>query len=697
MKIGRSAFFAFLLPLTYISIDAQVLWEPVKTPGRVPVWQIVRFEDTYLLKAETGLYRSANEGQTWEFCGETAPFDGYLAAIDSAMLLHANPNNGLYVSTDAGLTWQMIWHNAPPASTGLTANQSYIFYATANGIYRYPINGGGASAILHFPTYQQFASVKMTNGKLWASSNNKLLMSDDNGDNWHEIAVVPNLRCFQPHGDTVLVATSNELLHSENNGQSWGIFDSFLSPIQQLDWQNGCWLALSSEFPVLWSGDGGQTWLPPTTGPFPDYGVEGVVKNGHLWLVASHLGGVLRSPNNGEYWLASTTGITSASPYPPEWLERAGDFLIFNIGFTHLLHSEDNNWFMPLPTSSYDPLLRIVQHKDSYYALSMWGSIFQQELANPYRWIKRSSGYLYNSVFGHGLSTRLHDLGDRMIVTETYDEPDAVYQSLNGGSSWLKVGELPFGARSIKAFDQRLYCLTDDLKCLSSADAGATWTSAGEGLPATWSNDARLDARPGGLLFFDENKMYARTETGQPFFHVPMPTEAISDRIWDADIHNGLLLAATDAGVYSTADWGKSWALIGVNLPEQDFSNAYIRLHQNLAYLLLPKSSVPLWKTGLPLTDIKEVPQKNTVAISPNPSFVETNVVIGLPPAFARENENVEVKIYDAKGALVVSFLLEAMNLDGKIIFEQALLCRGVYHVQIRTGSKIANGKLLKI
>lgn len=695
IKSSASFVFHFLL-LVCTNTDAQVLWEPVNIPGRVPVWQIARSENAYLLKSETGIYRSIDEGKTWEFCAQTAPTDGYLVSIDDAMLIHANPGNGLFVSSDAGVSWQMIWYGVPAASTGLAASETHIFYATVNGIYRYPKSGGPPSTVLQFPLYQQFANVKVSGNNIWASSNSKLFRSADNGGNWLEIAALSNFRCFQPHGDTVLVALQNALIRTDNNGQDWTTIDNFSGAMQQLYWQDGCWLALTTETPVLWSGDGGQTWSPPATGPFPNYNVTGVVKNGPLWLVASHLGGVFRSPNNGEYWIVNTTGLQSTPVYPPEWLDCTGDFLMYNIGFTHLSYGEDNTWFMPLPTSAYDPFLRVVQHKDSYFALSLWGSIFQQESGNPYGWVKRSSGYQYNSTFGYGLSTQLHDLGDRMAVTETYADPDAVYQSTNGGLSWPEVGELPLGAYSMEAFSKRLYCLTDGYNCLSSSDVGASWIFAGEGLPALWSDAARLCARSGGLLFIDEKQMYIRTETEQSFFHIPMPNEAIS-RVWDADVHDGQLVVATDAGIFITTDWGNTWTTITAELPEQDFSNAHIRFHQGFVYLLLPDFPEPLWRYELPLTNIAETLQENGVILFPNPLPEGATVRIKPACALIQEKESVDVQVFDCQGKNVVSMFLQTAGYSDEISLGRVALFRGVYYVRVRAGNKMASCKLVKI
>ncbi|MBV6438700.1 MAG: hypothetical protein EPGJADBJ_00324 [Saprospiraceae bacterium] len=685
--------FPFLLLV--LNANSQLEWYPVNLPGRVPVWQIVRSGDVYVLKAETGIYRSPDEGQTWNLCAETAPADGYLTATNTGSLLHAFPGNGLLISNDEGTTWQELSANVPAAANGLAANSTYIFYATANGIYRYLNTGGGPANVLHFSTYQQFANVKESAGIVWACSNDVLFKSTDNGNNWIEVASIPEIRSFQPNGDTIMLATSDALWRSDNGGSDWLTLDNFSGTAQQLDWQEGYWLALTTETPVLWSTDGGQNWFPPATGPFPDYSVTDVVKNGPLWLVSSQLGGVFRSPNNGEYWIVSTTGLESSAVYSPEWIDCAGEFLMFNTGFTYLSCDGGDIWFMPLPTSAYDPFQRVVWHKNSHFALSLWGSIFQQELGNPYGWVKRSGGYLYNSTFGYGLTTRLYDLGDRMAVTGKYAAPHLVYQSTNGGLSWPEVGELPQDALSVAAFNERLYCLTSGYDCQSSADAGASWTPAGEGLSETWTDASRLCIRSGMLFFLDEDKFYLRSETEQLFLQIPLPA-GMTGRLWDADCVDGMIWIATDGGIFSSADWGNNWIFASENLTGMDFSKAQLRYHKGSVFVLLPASQPPLWKAAFPSSRAKEPVEKSAFSLFPNPLPDGVPLTVKPKANFIKGNENFELQVYDLQGKIVLSS--HAYTTGGQeMIIEMDDLTPGIYHVQVHFENWVANRKLLKM
>lgn len=692
----KPGFFFPLLLCAFLTSNAQTFWESLNVPGRVSVWQLVRCGDTYILKAETGLYRSVDPGQAWAYCAATAPTDGRLAAIGDTLLYHANPGYGLFASTDKGISWQIISPSVPAAAAGLAADDSYIFYATANGIYRYPKEGGMPTIVLHFPLYQQFASLKISGNTLWASSNATLFKSLDSGNHWTEIIDIPDFRCFHPHGNTVLAGTKNSLLRSDDGGESWLWLDEIPAGIQQLDWQDGHWLALTAETPVLWSADDGAHWWPPSSGPFPNYGATSVVKNGPVWLVASHLGGVFRSPNYGEFWVASTTGLQSTPAYPAEWLDRAGDFLLFNIGFTHLSVDGGGTWFMPLPSSAYDPFSRVVRHQNNYFAASLFGHIYQQEMGNPFGWVQRSSGYLYNSTFGYGLDTRIHDLGNRMAVTGKYTEPNVVFQSTNGGQSWPAVGTLPAGTFSVEAFENQLYSLTSDGDCLASANVGASWSAAGEGLPKGWGDFARLALRSEALFFLDETRIFARKQTGQPFFEVFLPTEA-TGRIWDADAENGRLVVVADAGVFCTSDWGATWTILTENLAEQEFSDANIRLHQGNAFLLLPCGSKALWKCALPTSGTIENLNPISISISPNPLPNGVSLTVQTRGVFGENDRNIMIQIVDSQGKTVLSENKAQMPPTSEITLEDIALRPGLYFVQVYSGKKVAQCAVIKI
>lgn len=679
---------------TFLTGKTQSLWEAVPVPGRVPVWQIVRCADVYALKAETGLFRSTDGGQTWKFCGETEPSDGQLAAIGDSVLYHVHPGQGLFASVDAGASWQKVSTHAPGAGSGLAADATYVYYSTANGIYRYSKSGGEPASILQFQPYQQFATVKVANNILWANSNSALFKSENAGTSWSTVAEIPHLRCFHPHCDTLIVATKDELLRSDDGGSNWNVLD-YPGGFQQLDWQDGFWLALCSETPVLWSGDSGQSWSPPATGPFPNYGATDVTKNGTLWLVSSHLGGVFRSPNHGEFWVMSNAGLKSPVAYPPEWLDQAGDFLLFNVGFTHLSVDGGDTWFMPLPTSYYDPFNCVVRHKNEHFALSLWGHIFQQSQGNPYGWVQRSSGYLSNSAFGYGgQNTRLHDLGDRMAVTGKISEPDVVFQSTNDGQSWVAVGTLPTGAFSVEAFGNQLYCLTSEQNCLASSNVGAAWIAANEGLPLDWGECVELRARKEKLFFLDKTRVFARRDGERPFVQILLPQAAA--RIWDLDTENGQLIIATDVGVFSTEDWGATWADLSANLEHSDFSDADLRLFRGSVYLLLPASSPSLWKYALPAAQTAEITAANLLSVSPNPMADGGVLRLRTREVFFEKKKAIFVQIFDSQGKMVLSRKVEHLQPGDEIMLNDLTLHPGLHFIRAFQGSTAAGCVLVK-
>lgn len=262
-------------------------------------------DHTLFIATMGGPYASTDGGATWQPRQVGLPSGGAVTAIalspplsdGGRMVFAGTAGNGVYRSDNEGLTWEskskgltdlQINHVAPAPSYDHNSPSATMFVATGNsGVWMTQDHGQG-----------------------WWSTNNGL------GDpDVHTVAVSPAYGADH----TLLAGTAHGLYRSSDSGNTWHLIPDNPPPNRPLDvvlfspryTADQTIFAGSRDGGIFRSTDGGLHWSTLSTLPLselvisPDYDRDHTLFAGTLW-------GVFRSTDGGLTWQGSVAGM----PYP---------------------------------------------------------------------------------------------------------------------------------------------------------------------------------------------------------------------------------------------------------------------------------------------------------------------------------------------------------------------------------------------
>ncbi len=171
---------------------------------------------------------------------------------------------------------------------------------------------------------------------------------------------------------------------------------------------------------------------------------------------------------------------------------------------------------------------------------------------------------------------------DPSIAQRLYCTTNSVYQSNDGGNSWLTIGANLTGqtltAIAVAPSDPNtVYAGSADGTVSVSTNAGsgtgATWTVRSSGLPNRVTTRIVVDAVAAGTAYvvfsgFQSGHVFKTTNGGASWSNISsdLPDVPVNDVALDPDVP-GTLYVATDIGVLFTSNGGQSWSVAGSGLP----------------------------------------------------------------------------------------------------------------------------------
>lgn len=248
-----------------------------------------------------GLYRSTDEGETWELLSNGIPTQNYSGAAYLSMNIKASGeifvgaenNQGVFVSTDSGDSWAnnlpWDWGHATSIKfnsqgTVFTGNTAYrqVLRSTDNGLSWAKLDSGITGDFV----YTKIQSLCITTGDtIIITANNwlnnirsKVYVSVNSGEYWQprasvhdwiwDMEIAPNGFLYAVTGIVLTAETVyGRILRSTDEGYTWdtvytnsipGGYWCFLS----IDGKGNIYARLNAE--ILKSTDNGITWTPMT-------------------------------------------------------------------------------------------------------------------------------------------------------------------------------------------------------------------------------------------------------------------------------------------------------------------------------------------------------------------------------------------------------------------------------------------------
>ncbi len=553
--------------------------------------------------AGTGMYKTTDGGETWEFIGlpdsrhigriVIDPNNNqriFVAAMGS--LFGTNPDRGVYRSLNGGQSWEQVLFVSDSTGAADIAinpqNPDVIFAAMwerirgprrrnvgglTTGIWR-SIDGGDTWELLQ----NGLPAPSITNGRIglavspadpdyvYASMVNHpgylrgFWRSTDGGDSWE-----PRLISPQP-----------------------GQFSSF-------GWYFGrIWVHPTDREKVyfgdmnMWrSNDGGARWYTITGSMHVD--MHGLFQNPNDpdFMVVGNDGGVFISRNEGNSWVKSydlpitqfyAITIDKLTPrrlyggtqdnstprtltgQPDDWdVIFYGDGFYTNIDFTNsnIIYAEAQYGYLGKSTNRGDNWNLITDGIDSYE---------RRNWSTP---VVMSSHD--NNVLFYG--------AQRLYRTENGgDWWDAISPDLTGGDGG---GNLVFGTITTvgqSPLDENvIWAGTDDSRIWVTINGGDNWTLVSDNLPERWCTRVSPDVFDQAAAYISLSgysvedylpHIFKTTDFGATWTDISGNLEDIpvNDILPDPDFP-GRLYAGTDFGVYYSNDDGETWRVLGENHP----------------------------------------------------------------------------------------------------------------------------------
>jgi len=169
----QKVFVSFLDTGIKYTTDKGNSWVDAGLSGK-RVRSLVTF-DQYLFAGYWGVYKTTNDGVTWDTTGLS---DKYIYDLDySQGSIYAATSNGMYSSSDDGLNWNKIFTGGQTTKLviGVKVINGYIFAATQHdGIFQSTDNGVNWSNIGEGLTSSILYSVDASNNYLFTTTNSSI-------------------------------------------------------------------------------------------------------------------------------------------------------------------------------------------------------------------------------------------------------------------------------------------------------------------------------------------------------------------------------------------------------------------------------------------------------------------------------------------------------------------------------------------
>lgn len=668
----------------YRSTDGGITWSIGENPTiNSPISHVVS-DGTYSYAADYRLFRSGDDGLTWERIAPQLPAWSVRAMTthNGRVFIAMSNEAGLFRSADGGEEWTRIGRESLEGGImSLVSDGDYLFAASGKGaIYRSSDDGDSWISLPLEQVLSRMESLYLAGGMLfinlgWNDETRQidLLRSSDHGATW----TLGGKGLPRPIVSNV-VALGNVLYCGTVGGTVDGIYRSFdmgdqwypVSGSFPTDRKGGLWRPILHVYDVTLlasvrnglyrSSDAGSTWSVSVEGMM-DWTIESVVQAGTRVLGATS-SGLLSSEDGGRTW---TSAVADGAPVMVDRLVALGETLFLMGGeYSDSLYRSDDGGLRweyvkakPFPFSSTRwfsgdvPLLGI----DGTTLVTADDAIFQRSIDLGKTWTSHKEG------LPKEITASISELGVGRSTIYAGTNGYGLYRSIDGGLTWdsvdvgfsamAAVGRYP-SVTAIRSSGSMTYVATHD-GLYRSGDGGNTWLDITAGQP--------LKLRQLTALLVHGDMVFVSSPYGGLYFSP------------DAGDH----WYTYDEGLYRAGEYD------------------YIRIRDLwvVGDNLLATTNLGFWFRPLPLSGVDDNHHRagGIAACYPNPFTGSTSFWLT-----TNGPEKVTLDVFDLLGNQLRSVSAEYQS-EGthELRFDAAGLAAGTYHYRVRTSEKNDHGSIV--
>ncbi len=601
----------------YKSTDAGESWTNVGLPeshhiGRIVVHPtdpdvvyVAALGHLYSENPERGLYRSTDGGRSWdqllapEVNGKTIgvvdvvmdptnPDVLYAATFDKVRLPFTydlgGPGSRVYKSTDGGDSWEMLTNGLPMGMLGRIGID--VYHRDPNIVYL-TIENANKVEMSEEERYQELLEHKSSQGMIGG----EIYRSDDAGASWRKVNPDSMSIGGAPayyYGQIIIDPNDPDVVHVLS-AASWGTRDGGATWERQpldfggddhalwIDPQNSDHMILGYDHGMGVSWDGGKNWYHPDNQSLAQFYAVGFDMS-YPYRVAGGL------QDNGSH-LGPNTNITGGSIPFEAWQRVGGGDGMYNEieGCTNrYLYNE----------SQFGPITRVDlwtgERKGIRYADS--------ELRWNWNAPILISPHDCNTIF-HGANKLLKsvNMGESWeVISDDLTRADpATLTTGKGGDGNIQYATITTISQS--PLDARVIWVgTDDGNVQVTKNGGMRWTLVNDNIPGNpgcWVSRVEASHEDPGTAYVSYTCMrrddfrafaYKTTDFGKSFADITanLPEEPVNV-IREHPDNPRVLFAGTDFAVYVSLDGGGSWTRMKNNMPTQPAYDMKIHPREN--------------------------------------------------------------------------------------------------------------------
>ncbi len=685
-------------------------WESIGGPLGGTISHLILSGDEkhiYAVGNYGGIYKSVDEGESWELAGLGGQLVNSLFSTREHILLAGvsgvewnRHSHSLFNSVDGGNIWDSIGNLLTCIKTFTQNKEGHLFAGMALGpdaIIKAP-SSTTKKRQLGYPGLfkstdlgHNWEHIGFENEPIYTLCTDEdsimylggkgVYRSMDSGITWDLLGLNDmNISIIKTNEQGVLCAGTSEgdIYQSTDQGDSWDLYLSwsYSFPVRNIVFGNNDTIFVGTNNGVFLSSTPDVGWI--------SYGLEGykvrslLILPNHDLIAGTEKYGIFKYSDQSRDWTSQNDGLTNTDI--PALISLQNDLLFIsdatnNNGYWY--HTKDNIC-RKIDSLSLDVIADAISYGDTSIIVKTSTGMYQLFLDNRH---PKSLG-----------------LSDKEIFSIAKDEEDnlfacsrGLYKSTDGGINWEFQGEA-FYMSSIDFYSQDTILAAGGGGVHYSIDDGKTWESI---YPYTMFVSSVTSIN--GYIFATDNMMpmiVRSSDGGQNWeeYHIP----ELEKLILIKSTNNGVVFVAGNQGMAYTEDYGETWEIIEfdkllkprINCIEWDQSgNIYIGTKGNGVFSSYQPQLVKVEEPHV-------IPKKWKLYHNyPNPFNPTTTISYKLP-----KSSFIKLNIYNINGQLINN-LVEKQQDAGyhQVKWNAVNMPSGIYLYKIQSEEFISVKKCLLI